>query len=296
MALADVLTAVRQLILDPIDLPPDFEDRRAVYGSRFPKLRPDEIEDLAKMEPKRIRTYTDSIFSGQTNVLEDKFEITFKLLETRYSAKGEKFYPFDFVRAVHAARPWKDTTTEGLGKNLVDYLKTDRPDMLKLVPEAADSAEMELASFLVIRAQNDIVSAKDSLAREVLQALPVGELLETEFTIPSYVEFRRFDYDVLALRRYYYSNEKTVPETVLDKAAIQAAVGRDIEFYIRWRGLDADIYDLLSSQPRSTPIALEQLAAAVSDSQPAGVEEVEIFRSFFTLTADLIACGIIVVR
>ena len=164
MPLADVLSAVRQLILDPIEIPADIESRRAAYGSRFPALRPEELDDLAKMEPRRIRTYTDSIFSGQTSVLEDKFEITFQLIADRLkSGNDEKFYPFTFVREMHIKRPWRDAETEGLGRNLVEYLRADRPDIAEFVPEAAAAAVMELLSLQVIRAQDESPSARDNI-------------------------------------------------------------------------------------------------------------------------------------
>ena len=297
MPLADVLSAVRQLILDPIEIPADLESRRAEYGSRFPALRPEEIEDLAKMEPRRIRTYTDSIFSGQTTVLEDKFEITFQLIAERLkTAKGDKFYPFTFVREMHNKRPWRDVNTEGLGRNLVEYLRSDRPDIAEFAPEAAAVAEMELLSLQVIRAQDEALSARDTIPPGQLQALPVGALMELDLIVPAAVQFAVFDFDVPALRRFFYRNEKTLPDEPKERRTVYAAAGRDSEFYICWRELAPTVFEWLRSIKRSEPVTIEQLAGVVAESMPPGSEEVEVFRKFFELASDLSQAGIVILQ
>lgn len=297
MSLSDVLTAVRKLILDPIDLPEDAEARRADYSSRFPKLKAEEIEDLAKMDPRRIRTYTDSIFSGQTSILEDKFEITFAVISACLESQfKEKFYPFDFVRAVHAARPWLDNATEALGRNLIEYLKNDRPEIIAAAPEVLDAAEIELASLLVIRAPNDIVSARDSLKRAELEALPVARLMEVEMIVPSYVQLRKFEFDAPSLRRAFYDGGKKLPEKRIEKRPVLAAAGRNYEFFVRWRELSQPVFDLLSELQRSVPTPLEELAAAVTDTLPPETDEVEAFRAFYVQASDLAESGIIILR
>ena len=297
MSLADVLTAVRKLILDPIELPEDQEKRRAVYEERFPKLRPEEVDDLSKMEPKRLRTYTSSIFAGQTSILEDKFELTFAILTQRFESElKEKFYSYDFVRELHAARPWLDNDTEGLGRNLVEYLKHDRPEIVVAAPEIIDVAEMELSSLQVIRAPNDVLSARDSIGRKQLESLPVSQLMQVEMFIPAYVQFRTFRYDAPGLRRAFYNNNKSVSAERPQPRQVRAVVSRNSEFFVRWRELEQPVYELLNELPRSTPTSIEDLAAVVADLLPSGADEVEVFRSFFGLASGLAEGGVIVLR
>ena len=77
MSLSGVLSAVRQLVLDEIDLSANQDERRALYASRFTGLTELEVADLAKMEPARLALYTNSVFTAEGSILQRYFPLSY---------------------------------------------------------------------------------------------------------------------------------------------------------------------------------------------------------------------------
>ena len=89
MALAGVLSAMREIILDAPELPEDQTARLKVFEKSFPQLTPSEREDLSKISPEKFGIYTTSIFVGEKNIIANNFPMTVKVLETYWPSESE---------------------------------------------------------------------------------------------------------------------------------------------------------------------------------------------------------------
>ena len=93
MALAAILSAFRQLVLDGIELPPTQDERAALYSKKFQGLSPEEIEDLSKMDPARLKVYTSSVFMAEGGILSTAFPLTLAILRRSWPGSAGLLAP-----------------------------------------------------------------------------------------------------------------------------------------------------------------------------------------------------------
>jgi len=296
MALKDFLSAVRVIILDLEDLPEEYGKRHALYRHTFPKLLAEEIEDLAKIDPQRFKTYTTSIFLGESGILDNHFDLTLALLKKHW---GE-FFPGEFdkytlVRALHKARPWDSSRAHGFAKNFLSFLSDDLPALRSKYPVILDAARLELLNLEVKRHPNPQFSAQHSLAKEDIAALAVAELLNLPFYIPPYARFGRFAYDVTTARRALLMNEGKLSSEISHTETFCIG-GRTVKNLARWINLPQEVWLFLQGRANSSAVELGALAEQFIGSADQSRPEEILFREFMELLLNLMDGGIVVVR
>jgi len=153
MGLPDVLSAVRQLILDGIDLPACAGDRQKLYAIRFQGLSADELEDLAQMDPARLGLYTRSIFAAEGRMLTSYFPLTLHLLKRGwphgiYSAR-------ELAHRIHGVAPWRGIHSPSLGTCLGEFIQHGRAWTIEPMPYIEDVYRYEQASLEIRKAPNE---------------------------------------------------------------------------------------------------------------------------------------------
>lgn len=294
MALADVLSAMREIILDAPILPADEAARQHFYRSAFPRLSGAEIEDLAKVPERQWRTYTSSIFAGERNILRRYFEVTFALLERAWPRiSPEPFNAFELVRAMHRVRPWKDRAVSALADCFAGYLASDRPDIAAACPAALDMARLEIQAVYLRHAADDEFAPRDSLTPPDLNERTVAAVLELDMYIPSLVKVERFSCDAPALRREYYRSGEKLPD-VIPAAASVAVAGRNANGFTRWTSVEPAVGAFFDTVPRTTRTPLGGLAEAFVAALPAELSDTEMFTRFLDRCGELIAGGALI--
>jgi hypothetical protein len=292
MPLADVLSALRELILDEPVIPATVAARLACYEKMFPRLSPVEREDLALIEPRQFRTYTGTIFAGERSVLVRRFPVTFSLLESRWEETFSKsFNRVELIKSVHAFRPWQNNKTTGLAKAFVDYLCTSREDLRALYPHLSDVVRLEYRSMIIARVRDPELPA--ILTEEELSALTVQELMECECSKASNVRCLRFEYDVLEYRKKFFGTERRLPDEITPRIVFCTG-SRNRFAAVRWLEVSESVYLFLKDLDTGAYVPVAALAEAVIAglAEPAEHEE-ELFRQFFAVYLDLVRAGTI---
>jgi hypothetical protein len=293
--LAETLSALRQLILDDIELPPEHAARRALYGSLFPKLDGETLDDLARMEPQRLGVYTRSIFSGERGLLTSHFPLTVAVLQ-RFAEEttGKKLDLYEFVRGLHSRFPWNGNSTDSFAKNFA--ADTAERFFRGEVPlEARECSRFELARLRAARSEDSPLFQFPKPDPEAISRLTVDELLDTKAGVPSGVRFELFEIDAAALYDEFREAEKTLPAGPIERHDTAIVISRSRSFSLFATALSRPVYDFLSRVPADELFALEELAEAFAGEE-AAADENRLFREFFQLVALLESRGAIVLK
>lgn len=297
MALAGVLSALREIILDDLALPIEPSEREKYLREKFPSLKNEELIDLAKVEPSSFKVYTKTIFAGQSNVLVKHFPVSFALIERAHTRLGiETPSRFKLVQELHSVRPWTTNTTFGLAKNFVEYIREDRTDWLKVVPELADMAQLERLTLKVRRAKDSQFALSDTTELRQLLQSTVSELLSAGFVVPPSSAFESFGYDVITQRLGYYKNSSKLLNSDAERRVTKAVAGRNRALSVRWMELTPAIAEHLSGLEKLTEYTLAQFAEIFVDDFSASntdSSEEATFQSFLKLLNDLNTLGVL---
>ena len=281
---------MRSLILDRVELPESVEARRMFLRGEFPELSEAEADDLSKVEPKKLQIYTQTIFSGERGVLANHFPITFALLKKYFD---EDLNAFEFVRDLHAARPWKSYLTAGLTVGFVTYLRNDRPDILSVLPELPDAAQIEWLSLKTSRGLDPEGDPSQCLNLEELSQLTVGNLLELKAEFPPYVCTETFLYDVISYREEFRDLDFTLPDSRPVEKEIWAVSGRNLHQRVSWQNISQEIFEFIELQAH-TPFTFSDFAEAAIDDFESDQEQ--IFIRFMQLVTSLMQKGVLIIR
>ena len=294
MALAGMLSAMREIILDLREIPNEPSARRALYQRRFPALSSAEIEDLAAIPHTGWRTYTNSIFAGERNLLARYFEVSLALLKQRWeSFAPTPFDAFEFTRAVHDARPWRGRTSASLAQCFLDYLTIDRRDIIGAYPEIGEMARLEIIAPELRHAPNDRFSIHDSPTLSRITAMTVGELLTFEYYLPTALRFRTFQIDAPEIRREYYRSG-ALPKAI-PRQETHAIASRNGDGFVRWISVEEPLYRYLDTQPRAERLPLETLATAYVGSWRSDSSEELMFQGFLSFIERCLDSGALVI-
>ena len=295
MALAALLSAMKEIILSCPVMPEEEEQRRLYLKDNFPKLSSEEVEDLSKISPKKFQIYSNSIFSGERNLIKRNFPMTIAALANlkpdRYSKDSDLT---KLLKDLHKQHPWQSTQTVELGKNFVAYIKGLPRDLISKAPYLAELAEFELQLRIVRRTPDDEIMPADSLSEKELSSMTVEAVLGLKYLIPSFVIFAEFDYDVPAARQYFTSNKRILPESIGKKFTC-SAISRNAEGLPRWRELNREIYRLLQAKERKKPHNISEIVETLLSTEGQLKDEIQLFKSFMDLLSKLIASGVVVV-
>lgn len=296
MSLHGVLSAMREIILDIDPIPATLEKRQVLYKERFPELSEHELEDLAKIEAERFATYTTSIFSGEKGILKNHFSLTLGFLKKHWNkVYGTELIEFEFIRALHKARPWRSYTTEFLLNCFLEYLEGDLINFHSNFPQVLDLAMLEYSSYVIKRHHDDPISPKDNISLESLKSLTVDELLSRKGFVPTCVQIKTFEHDVVKVFQACHLEGIELPERIA-KTQIFAMGGRNAENYVRWTEVSEAVHQLFSSAGNGNFIDLSALAEAVISEAPATVGEEALFVAFLETLIVLMKCGVVCVR
>jgi len=289
MALAAVLSAMRTIILDAPSLPDTEGARRVSFRALFPVLSAEEIEDLAKISPDRFRIYTRSIFNGESGLIERYYALTCAMLGRTWEENhSESFSVRDLMRALHAKRPWKTATTEGLVENFGEYLKDLSSQLGKSQEQIIEAARFEREVFYARRGADETTLA---LTREELAALTVGQVLNLTWSMPATSAWHSFNYDIAAAYTYFNAHSSALPSMIAEREHF-LIFGRDVTNTVRWREISKEVFQYFEEQ-KSRSGSLGELAEHFVGVLPAGMPEEQSFVLFLEFVVDLVESGII---
>ncbi|MFN8390038.1 MAG: hypothetical protein U0136_07085 [Bdellovibrionota bacterium] len=292
MSLEGMLSAIRSLILDRMDLPESIEDRARLYQTSFPELSPDEVADLSNVTPSKLRIYTQTIFAGERSTLKTHFPMTFGLLKQRFDAELDTF---ELVRDLHEKRPWKSYLTAGLAANFARYLDLDRPDIKAKIPEIGDVANLERLTLAIARGKDSPLRPTELLTTEALETITVGDLLEKRAVFAPYVRRSAFAFDAVAFRDEFWENGREVPEHPVLPGELFAIGGRTRALAVEWLRVSLPIFEFAEAN-KEMEFALGDLAESFVAGEDESVEQSVLFLRFLDLLKTAMAYGIILVK
>lgn len=296
MSLADVLSATRELIFSRYEIPSALAERTTFYRERFPALTPEELEDLAKIDPARLRIYTGTVYAGERNTLRMHFPLTFALLKR---AMGDDFDSMELIKDVHERYPWSHHSTKDLAERFARYIANDVPRLVERDPFLPDVARMEVLDLEIARAED---TDGEAVEPAVLGTLTVGDLLELDLVIPVATRTLRASCDVLAVRRAYFAadNEQDFVMPDYERRDTFLVGGRNAANYVRWVEVPESVlalFEELASGTAPSPVGVQLLADAFvsSDRGPDGGNqaEEELFAEFVAMLRSLLERGLL---
>lgn len=291
MPLADVLSAIKEIILDVRELPEEFEARNAFLKSRFPKLAQAECEDLAKIKPEQFQIYTGTIFSGERGVLAQHFPMTFALLHERFEIlNGSDFDEYELTREIHRLAPWKSNLTLDLGKCFLQALKKNIFEVNQLAPEAQDLALLELLSLKIKRAADDERFLGDCFDTAQLCAFSIGELLSCKVIVPLFVERAEFSWNVVSTRTAFYTQDEKLNDEI-KRGALIALGGRNLDGHVRWQNISKATDAMFKALLVKKTLKVEEAAAEFLDASEDFASEQEAFSAFMKEFLPLVESG-----
>ncbi len=293
MALADVLSAIREIVLDAPHLPEELSERAVLFREKFPGLSESEQEDLAKIDPKKFSIYTVSIFQGEKGILENHFPITFELVKLHWAeAYNERFLARLIPQRMHRVRPWRSQSPLNFARNFCEYLNYDCAPLLALRPDLGAIAQLETATYRLRRAADSVVPLRksDVIPLERLASTVIDELLNARITVTAHLECLELPFDVLPARELFYANNRSAPQDI-SRAEQSFIVGtrnkKNTNFWLRVREV---IFEILKrSHQNDTPLSVEEFAAELADHLPEGLSEQGIFEELMKELALLMA-------
>lgn len=296
MALKDVLSTLRVVLLDDFAaLPQEVDQRAQFFREHFPELTPDEVSDFSKIEPKQFEVYTRTIFSGQRSVLKKHFPISFYLMQLHWSdVYQHNFSAFELVKRVHANHPWRGNSTTSLIESFTSFLANDNPLLLEAAPHLLDIVRIEHLALELRRAlEQDLEPSADWLQ---VSNLNVSEFLNVTYSPSETLRFVEFEYDVLPLYRNFHQNaaaqadaKQILPPVPRQKVC---AIGvRRFDLAVRWLAVEPSVYAVLQDGADE----LNTLAEAVIEELPGQSEEAK-FQEFVKLVHRLVVNEVICLR
>ncbi len=299
MPLAGVLSAVRELLLDDLDLPDGIgaevvAARTNLYRSKFTTLTAEEVEDLAKIPPERLRVYTQTVFAGERNNLKNHFPMTFALLQR---ALGEDFDSFQMMRDLHAARPWKSYRTADLCLNFCQYLVEDRLDIKAQLPELPSVSELERLSLKISRGPNPEAVSGALIDIAKIAELSVADLMEFSCVKAPCSQFLTVQHDVLSLREYFYEHDRELPDSPTMVSELYLAGARSRWGGVRWCSVNFAIYESLAAFERGERFTVSTLAEVFLKEKRADEQsesdDSQLFLEFFKEFQTLVQSGVL---
>lgn len=257
MALAGLLSALRQLVLNAdVAIPDDEDSRRTLYAGLFSGLRDDELCDLAKISPTQLQIYVRSANLERQGMLRARFPITLYLLQ--------RYWKTDFslarlVHSLHSFSPWRTQFSLDLAECFVRFIR-EGPDQLALKsPALSEVAALEFLSVKIRQAAN-----AQSLQKIVDERTDTGIF----FSVPEYVEFRCFEYNVVDVwLRFHTGNQP--PDPILQR--LTWAVGtRNQRGFSRWFELPGYLFAILETLPRGRILSSAGLMSALLSNDSEG--------------------------
>ena len=300
MALAQLLSAMKDIILDVLSMPEEQKEREVFLKKTFLELSQNELEDLSKINPAKLRLYSNSIFSGEKDLIHRNFPMTVAYLEKYWNlVSKDDFSLFKLIKNIHKTKPWKSYSTVDLGRNFVDFINQEFVNIISRVPFLPELAEMELLLRIVRRSPDDKIMPKDSLSLTAISSMTVEKILDLNFLIPTCVEFSVFSYDLISERAAFVENNDYLPDTIMRKN-LYCSLSRNRECLQRWTMLPQSLFNALKTLPRyeNTPLSLlaeKFLDAANQNSANHGADEESLFREFIGIIYRSMENGMIVV-
>lgn len=296
MALAQFLSAVRVIILDLNEIPSEFSERQTQYSKLFPTLTKEEIEDLAKISPDRFKTYTSSIFHGETGILDNHFKLTLKLLKNSWrEIFSFKCSEYLLVKDLHKFRPWNSNKTYAFAKNFVDYLSYDVSAIKANFPQIIEAANLELLGLEVKRAPDFGLMPHDSIQAQDLSDFSIERLLELRCQLPTYLRIAKLSYDLLPAWDAVRNADEKFPDQIEWRDCFVVGA-RNRENLGQWLEIKKSIYDLFSNALQSkSEISLAQLAESFMTESNPNLSEAELFTQFMILMRDFLEYGVLII-
>lgn len=290
MPLADMLSAMRGVILDGLLLPHTSEEREQTLQKHFPGLSTLETQDLSRIEPEKFAIYTGTIFRGEAGLLQRLFPMTFALLQDAWSnCYGETFNAFRFTQQLHKARPWKSSATVGLASAFVLYLSQDLPEMLAVNPALPEVSKFEFTSLRVQRAIDENRNATISIS--AIQSYTVKELMSLAVAIAAPTEVLSVGFNLLDARIHFRQQQSLEGFTFIRESHFLVGF-RDSESEVQWTEIPQALFILFSNLHHGEVASVEDFAVACLEDSAAQSEE-EKFRYFFDLFSTLLIRGAI---
>jgi len=299
MALPDMLSAVRELILDE-GLPPQPESRRSDLARRFPNLSQQEIDDLAAIPLSRLSVYTNLVFAGERSMLEWAFPMSFaaiaRIAGVERDERASRALMFETVRDLHRRRPWQSSSTRALAENFEAFVKQSRPNWTSTWPGLSELIAFERIDLEVFYAEDVPHRPMTDAAWSELTAKSVEALLETPVLRPPYAAVAHWNYDVLDLDAAWH-DAAALPDPLPGLKACRAACGRAPDSLMpRWSRQApeacAALSDLAPGRTSSINDLAESYLANLSDARRAE-PEAQRFSAFFNALRDWFSAGVV---
>ncbi len=293
MALAAVLSAMKDLILIAPELPNEQSERLVYINKTFPALSDSEAEDLAKINPDKFKIYTHSIFSAERDLIARNFSMTIEYLKRYWQESfGQSFDLLRLAKDLHKKKPWKSSTSVDLGKIFLEFLNEDCYAILSKAPFLTELADMELSLRISRRSPDDQIMPHDSADISTLTSMTVEEILNLNYLIPSNVQFKEFNYNLIAARSAFIT-DRLLPEDIETKK-IYSSLSRNRDAYQRWSEYPQEVYLALTSQELQKPYSLSILAEEFLKSSDGSKSEIDLFKEFIAIIVHSSEAGTIV--
>ncbi|HMQ14546.1 MAG TPA: hypothetical protein PKC49_01105 [Phycisphaerae bacterium] len=306
MALAGVLSAIRQLVLDGPPPGGDPAQRRADLAQRFPNLAPRELDDLAAIPPERIRVYTRLVFAGECSLLEWACPLSLAAMHALARQAGDGRSPrelgLELVHRMHAHRPWRTPSVRELVANFQAFVREQRADLLTRWSGLTDLVDFERTETEVFYAPDAPLAPVSAAQLQQMAALSVGELLERRVTRPGYAALRCYGFDVAAFAAQHRGVRPLPPAPWPPSRPWSAACGRAAETGApTWVMLNGPAeWAALSACGDDARLSLNDMAAAflnaLSEEADRGarpIDEAQAFERFFALLARCFDAGVL---
>lgn len=296
MALADVLSAVRELVLNTPPLTGERDVRRLALSKRFPKLDQQELDDLASIPPKRLEIYTNLIFAGEREMLRWAYPKSLKVIDRMLQDEGDERMAseleFELARELHRFKPWASQSVRELAANFQDFVNETHRDWLSTWPGLKDLVDFERIEVEVFYALD---FSGNPLVIEKLSTLSVGDLMTVTVARPPYVALRAYDYDVLDVLRYYRENE-SLPDPLPSASPSVVVCGRNPDTLMpHWLALETAAHHTLDGLAPEQTYTINDLAQSFLESSTPNTfpDEQAAFASFFEHLAKWATAGIL---
>jgi len=295
MALSGILSALRQLVLDGIDLPTTPEARFADYIKRFPDLSREECEDLSKMPPERLAIYTSSVFVAEAGIIKTYFSLTTALLSRAWSKIHNKELDFEsFMQELHRFAPWRSIDSESLGRNLLSFIDSQK-DLCKSEPWLLDIAQFEQLSMEVRKGIETRYTAKDCVPADVFSSLTVDQLVSLPLHIPGCVRVCELKYDVKASREEYLKNGKEIVPKSIKKVKSILVGGRPRDFGSVWVQIGLEQSKIILEMRNIGEGSVGSIAEAFLTDNKIDNPDEKAFIDFLSVLTKLMNAGVVVI-
>ncbi len=285
MPLADVLSALREIILEDCALVPELEkDRFRSFSKKFPKLSAPELEDLVAISPQQFSIYTSTIFAGEASILLRHLPVSLGVISNSW--QGSKYSAVELLKRVHKSSPWGSAKVEDLVTSLKIYLKQDGR-ILGECPFLWDLIEFERLSLLTRRSRDDEFSSKPYYDIFELNKLRLDSLLEKDFFKPQNVQTLQVSWDVVEYTRSFY-RKNHFPLEVPSKRKSFNVISRNAENKVCSVEVPEYLQNFYSGIESAKAVEIRKLAELVhEESQVSEEDSLRIFVSIFSSLIDV---------